>query len=182
MPIRKKPISKKPSATKNGNLASTAKAISSFFKSKKEEDELLLTDEKTGSVEGSSETGGSSGSGGGARFTFSGAKASADRAISRERSSALAGELRADFLKDVRVDLKSKGHKVDALDKKHEQTHRREAAAKMGAEVNQSAAGGVNVEPHPLMPKPEGIADDFVLPEAEDLTPANAETLVNRHK
>ena len=91
-----------------------------------------------------------------------------DRAIDKLQTSQLAEQLSQEFLGENRVSNKAKGHKVSALDKKYEKTH----AEKMKASMDNPAdgAGGVSgpdVKLHPLMPNPEGMADNFVLPDSE---------------
>lgn len=91
-------------------------------------------------------------------------KAARNDQVKSERTSPLAEILRSDFLQDVRAGLKAKGHKVDALDKKQEMSERKRQVANANPE---GAGGGPKVEAHPALPKPEGIADNFVMPDSE---------------
>lgn len=97
-------------------------------------------------------------------YRFSSRTSAAEKEIDKERTSALAESLRKEFLQETRTDLKSQGYKVEALENKYKQSHREKMRASM---ENSLGGGGVDVEQHPLMPNPEGIADNFVLPESE---------------
>lgn len=101
--------------------------------------------------------GGSSGSG------AAGFIPSFDELIALSPEEAEIARMAKDGVFAQRVDLKSQGHKVAALDKKQEMRKRLDNP-NIGP---QQESGGSNLESHPELPEMAGVFDDIVFPESE---------------
>ena len=97
--------------------------------------------------------------------------------------SQLAESLSKDWRGDNLVDLKAKGHKVEALDPKIAQAHRQAKEHLNALEDSDETEHGLNLDTHPLLPNLEGISPDhFIIPEEAYLGVVNADTAKANHE